>query len=46
MWLILLSKISLLLNLIKDTSIFYSKDSKYALTFSLALVVADLVAIL
>jgi len=45
LWLILLSKIGLFLNLVKHT-LKNSKDSKLVLIFSLALMVVELLAIL
>jgi hypothetical protein len=48
LWLILLSIILLFLNSVNHTSKFFqnSKDSKYVLIFSLALVVVEFLAIL
>jgi hypothetical protein len=48
LWLILLNKIGLFLNLLKHTSIFKynSKDSKSVLIFPPALVVVELLAVL
>ncbi len=48
LWLILISNIRLILNFVKYTSkiLKNSKDSKYMLIFSLALVVVEVLAIL